>query len=56
MHRPAAFGEYGYGVLAPVTPDAIRVGAEDGGEMGVYHHKHYSLKVEAVLDKMQTFL
>ena len=56
IRRPAEFGEYGYGVLAPVTPGAVRFGAEDGGEMGAYHHKYYSLKVEAVLDKMREFL
>jgi hypothetical protein len=56
IRRPAEFGDYGYGVLAPVTPDAIRFGAEDGGEMGAYHHKYYSLKAEAVLDKMREFL
>lgn len=55
-HRMAVFGESGYGVLNPVTSDAIRFGAEDGGEMGAYHHKCYSLKAEAVLDKMREFL
>lgn len=53
---PAEFGEPGYGVLDPVTSDAIRFGAENGGEMGAYHHKYYSLKAEAVLDKMREFL
>ncbi len=52
----AVFGEPGYGVLNPSAPDAIRFGAEDGGEMGVYHHKYYNLKAEAVLDKMREFL
>ncbi len=55
-HRTAVFGEPGYGVLDPVTSDAIRFGAEDGGEMGACHHKYYSLKAEAVLDKMREFL
>ena len=55
-HRTAMFGEPGYGVLDPVTPGAIRFGAEDGGEMGVCHHKYFSLKDEAVLDKMREFL
>lgn len=50
------FGEPGYGVLNPVTSGAIRFGAEDGGEMGAYHHKYYSLKVEAMLEKMREFL
>jgi hypothetical protein len=57
IRRPAEFfGEPSYGVLDPVTPDTIRFGAEDGGEMGAYHHKYYSLKAEAVLDKMREFL
>ncbi|MCP4256657.1 MAG: hypothetical protein GY774_03910 [Planctomycetes bacterium] len=56
VRRNARFGEPGYGVLDPVTPDAVRFGAEDGGEMGACHHKYYSLKTEAVLDKMREFL
>ena len=54
--RTAGFAEPGHGVLDPVTPDSIRFGAEDGGEMGAYHDKYYSLKAEAVLDKMREFL
>jgi len=54
--RKAGYGEWGYGVLDPVTADAIRFGAEDGGEMGAYHDEYYSLKAEAVLDKMREFL
>ena len=50
------FGEPGYGVLSMVTSDGIRFGAEDRGEMGGYHHKYYSLKSEAVLDKLREFL
>lgn len=50
------FGEPGYGVLSMVTSDGIRFGAEDSGEMGSYHHKYYSLKSEAVLDKLREFL
>ena len=34
----------------------IRFGAEDGAEMGAHHHKYYSLKIEAVLEKIQEFL
>lgn len=55
-HRVAAFGEPGYGVLDRSCPDAVRFGAEDGAEMGAHHHKYYSLKIEAVLDKMREFL
>lgn len=50
------FGEPGYGVVSISTSDVIRFGAEDSGEMGAYHHKYYSLKSEAVLDKMREFL
>ncbi|MCP4494538.1 MAG: hypothetical protein GY820_45650 [Gammaproteobacteria bacterium] len=54
--RLAEFGEAGYGVLHSATATAIRFGAEDGGEMGVGHHKYYSLKADAMLDKMLEFL
>ena len=54
--REPVFGEPGYGVLNPVTSNAIRFSAEDGGEMGACHHKYYSLKAEAILDKMREFL
>lgn len=54
--RSTLFGEPGYGVLASTAPDAIRFGAEDGGEIGAYHHRFYSLKQEATLEKMREFL
>jgi len=50
------FPEPGYGVLHNFTANSIRFGAEDGGEMGAYHHKYYSLKTAAMLDKMREFL
>ena len=56
VERAAEFGDMDYGVLDPATSDTIRFGAEDGGEMGACHHKYYSLKAEAVLDKMREFL
>lgn len=45
-----AFGEPGSGVLHPAAPESIRGGAEDGGEMGVYHDLHHVLEDEAVLE------
>lgn len=54
--KPAEYGEWGYGVLAPLTPQAIRFGAEDGGEMGAYHHRYYALKEQAMLTKTSEFL
>lgn len=32
------FGDPGYAQLAPRTPDAVRRGSSDEGEMGVFHH------------------
>jgi Phage tail protein (Tail_P2_I) len=50
------FGAPGCGVLCPSTTEAIRFGAEDGGEMGAYHHRCYCLLTKAVLDKLREFL
>ena len=52
----AAFGEPGCGVLHPATSDAICFGAEDRGEMGVYHRQHHCLRQAAVLEKLKDFL
>ncbi len=54
--RPARFGEAGYGVLHPATSESIRFGAEDRGEMGAYHHRHYALRDEAAIDKLSDYL
>jgi len=54
--RPFQFGERGCAVLHPATSEAIRFGAEDGGEMGVCHRWRYSLLMAAVLDKLKDFL
>ncbi len=48
----AAAGASGCGVLHPATSEAVRFGAEDGGELGVYHHLRYSLVREALLEKL----
>lgn len=50
------FGDPAYGVLHPATPDAIRFGAEDGGEMGADHHRATCLAHAAVLTKLEEFL
>lgn len=54
--RPAQFGEPGCGVLHPACPRAIRSGSEDGGEMGAFHDRRYSLALDAVSTKLQDFL
>jgi hypothetical protein len=50
------YGERSCGVLHPATPAAIRHGAENGGEMGAYHHDYLSLLAEAVVDKLHDYL
>lgn len=56
VRRAARFGEPGCAVLHPATPEAVRFGAEDGGEMGVHHGWRHSLLMAAVQDKLQEFL
>lgn len=46
------FHQPGRGVLHPACAKAIRFGAEDGGEMGAFHHRAYSLSEAAVLEKL----
>jgi len=50
------FGSRGCGVLHPGAAAALRFGAEDGGEMGAYHDRRYTLREEAVLDKLAEFI
>jgi len=54
--RASEFGQPGHGVLHPATPESIRFGAEDGGEMGAYHHRRYCLQDAAILEKLRDFL
>jgi hypothetical protein len=56
IRRRPVFGEPGCATLHPASAEAIRFGAEDGGEMGAYHEWHYSLLVAAVQDKLNDFL
>ncbi len=50
------FGKPGCAVLHPTSASAIRRGAEDGGELGSYHHRHYALLEEAVITKLRDFM
>jgi hypothetical protein len=56
VRRAARFGETGCGVLHPEAHRSIRLGAEDGGEMGAYHGRRYSLAAEAVRQKLEDYL
>lgn len=50
------WGEPGCGVLHPATSNAVSQGAEDGGEMGAFHHLQYSLLRAAILRKLKDYL
>jgi hypothetical protein len=50
------FGQPGCGVLHPASPAEIGHGAEDGGEMGAYHHLYLVASREAVITKLKDFL
>jgi hypothetical protein len=56
VQRCSLFGEPGCAVLHPATPEAIRFGAEDGGEIGAHHTWRHSLLLAAVQDKLKDFL
>ncbi len=56
VRRCSLFGEPGCAVLHPATQEAIRFGAEDGGEMGAHHSWRYSLLLAAVQNKLKDFL
>lgn len=51
-----AFCEPGCGVLSSECPDPIRFGAEDGGEMGVYHAWHLAAQDSALTLKLLEYL
>ena len=50
------FATWGAGVLHPATAKAIKNGAEDGTEMGAYHHLYLTYRDEALLKKLQDYL
>ena len=52
----SAFGQPGYGVLHQGAHPDIRHGAENGGELGAYHHRHYCGRQDAVAEKLFEFL
>jgi hypothetical protein len=54
--RPAVFGEPGAGVLDLTTSSRVISGAEDEGEMGVYHHKYHAARIRALHLKLTDYL
>lgn len=56
IFRSIDFGQPGCAVLHPATPGEISGGAEDGGEMGAYHHLFLLARHRAVIKKLEDFL
>lgn len=54
--RLARYGEPGYAVLDTATAMTISAGAEDEGEMGVYHHLFFASGRHALEKKVTAFL
>jgi hypothetical protein len=54
--RAAEFGEPGCGVLDLTTPDTVKAGAEDSGEMGAFNHPYLCARVRALVKKLGDFL
>ena len=52
----SSFAVPGSGVLLPLSGPAIEAGAEDGGELGAYHHRGHAVHAHAVLDKLRDYL
>ncbi|GAB3255282.1 phage tail protein [Chitinimonas naiadis] len=50
------FGDPGCAVLHPQSDDRLRFGAEDGGEMGACHALAYTLREQAVIQKLRDTL
>ena len=53
VSRVPVFGEPGYGVLADTNTPEVAMGAEDGGEVGVYHGAHHLARLAAAGAKAQ---
>jgi hypothetical protein len=52
----AEFGAHAAGVLHPATRDSVCAGAEDGGEVGAFHHAFHCQARRAVMAKLADFL
>jgi hypothetical protein len=51
-----SWGKAGYAQLAARCPTAIRRGAEDGGEMGVFHHLRQTQKSDRLRRNLPEYL
>lgn len=55
-HVSVEFGEPGFGLLHPQAPIELRTGAEDGAEIGVFHHLQQSRREARLRDVLQQYL
>lgn len=54
--RATDFGVPGAGVLSASNPARLLDGAEDGGELGAFHHRRHALRDQAVLTRVRESL
>ena len=52
----AVYGEPGYAQLSVGCPDEIKAGAEDGSEMGVFHHLRQPQRVARLVTVLDEYL
>lgn len=54
--RVPQFGEPGCGLLAHDADEKLRLGSEDGGEIGAFHHLNYAAALSALTVKLESFM
>jgi hypothetical protein len=50
------YADSGYSKLLPSTPDAVRRGADDGGEMGAFHFVLAPLREDDLRVRLQEYV
>jgi hypothetical protein len=55
-HVSIQFGDPGFGLLHPEAPIELRTGAEDGAEMGVFHHLQQARREARLRDVLEQYL
>ncbi|MFV8748922.1 hypothetical protein ACNOYE_00065 [Nannocystaceae bacterium ST9] len=55
-HVASSFGAPGFGLLHPEAPIELRTGAEDGSELGVFHHLQQARREARLRDALQRYL
>ncbi len=55
-HVASSFGAAGFALLHPQAPTELRTGAEDGSELGVFHHLQQARREARLRDALQRYL